>query len=130
MVIGYRKFGAALIGLAHAHGVRCGAWDAERPVPDPVRVPLPACSTAAFVVLAVPVPAIRRAAQSVKPWLSQHTVVLDVGSAKAEPADVLRDAYVNHTHLGARAPSLALRVWRAASIGDAWYCPKHRRARY
>lgn len=97
VVIGYGKFGAALVGLAHAHGIRCGAWDAERPVPDPGSVPLQACSTAAFVVLAVPVPAIRRAAQAIKPWLGQHTVVLDVGSVKVEPTDVLRDVYGTDT---------------------------------
>ncbi|MBU6161582.1 MAG: prephenate dehydrogenase/arogenate dehydrogenase family protein [Myxococcales bacterium] len=93
VVIGYGKFGAALVSLAQAHGILCGAWDAERPVPDPIGVPLQACSTASFVVLAVPVPAIRRAAQAIKPWLGRHTVVLDVGSVKVEPADILRDVY-------------------------------------
>jgi prephenate dehydrogenase len=97
VVIGYGKFGAALVGLARERGIRCGAWDAERPVPDPVGVALQACTTAAFVILAVPVPAIRRAAQAIKPWLGRHTVVLDVGSVKVEPTDILRDVYGNDT---------------------------------
>lgn len=97
VVIGYGKFGAALVALAQAHDIPCGAWDAERPVPEPVCVPLQACSQAAFVVLAVPVPAIRHAAQAVQPWLGANTIVLDVGSVKVEPCDVLQDVFGDHT---------------------------------
>ena len=93
VVIGYGKFGAALVALATASGVSCGAWDSERDVPEHHAVSLQACRAAEFVVLAVPVPAIRGAALAVQPWLGAQTAVVDVGSVKVEPTEVLRDVY-------------------------------------
>lgn len=99
-IAGFGRFGAALAGLAAASGWRVRAWDPHRPVPDPwgvatledlLREPGP-------VVLAVPVPALEEALQSLRPWLRPGHWVMDVGSVKMRPMAALS------AHLGREVP--------------------------
>jgi len=92
-VLGYGRFGKALCGLLLDAGFRVRAWDPAAPV-DP---PLDAGSRAAcvtgprFVVLAVPVPAVRPTLEAIRPLLHSRQVVVDVGSVKVKPAEAMTE---------------------------------------
>lgn len=90
LVVGYGKFGAAMVALAQAAGLSVRAWDASREVDADVTGRLDDAARARFVVLAVPVTALRRALAQVAPCLGENAVVIDVGSVKVRPTGELR----------------------------------------
>lgn len=99
-ILGWGRFGAALGGLLDDHGVPYRALDVTAAVPEErrARSPEELLDGATHVVLAVPVPAIRAAAEALAPLLVDGQLVLDVGSVKVEPVAALAAA------LGSRRP--------------------------
>jgi prephenate dehydrogenase len=93
LVVGYGRFGAALVDLARAAGVGAGAVDTRREVPPEHCATLEDAGGAEFVVMAVPVPALGEALAELRPHLGPSTIVLDVGSVKVHPTDSLRAAF-------------------------------------
>ncbi len=97
--IGYGRFGRALGSLLHAGGLEIRAFD---PRAAPGTMPFTslehAVRGASVVVIATPVPAMESALLAVKPLLGATQLVIDVGSTKVGPEEVLR------RHLGADIP--------------------------
>ncbi len=97
-LLGYGRFGRALGQLLGEAGVPHRAFDAHVEVPAPYRVGSlrELVTGAAFVIVAVPVPAMRSALRDLREHLEPSQVVFDVGSVKVRPeaafASVLGDA--------------------------------------
>ncbi len=97
-LLGYGRFGRALGQLLGDAGLPHRAYDANVEIPPAYR----AASLgelvlgATFVIVAVPVPAMRRALLELRKYLEPSQIVLDVGSVKVLPeaafAEVLGDA--------------------------------------
>jgi prephenate dehydrogenase len=97
--IGYGRFGRALGGLLHAGGLEIRAFDPRAPLGTMPFTSLEAAVRGAdVVVLATPVPTLEAALIAARPHLSPDQLVIDVGSTKVGPEDVLR------RHLGADIP--------------------------
>jgi prephenate dehydrogenase len=102
-IIGYGRFGRALARLFIDAGAIVRAYDSKASIP----VPLATSSLemlvrgARYVVLAVPIPAIRSVLEEVAPFLDHSQIVMDVASVKVGPAAVLSDI------LGQRIPWIA-----------------------
>ena len=98
-VIGFGRFGRALVSLLVEKGHSVSAWDPKAAVPaEHAMESLADSKKATFVGLAVPVPAIEAALASIRPYLSPSQIVFDVGSVKVKPAAAMRAA------LGAEIP--------------------------
>lgn len=89
LIVGYGRFGRALLGLARDAGLRCGAIDEladpaaeDHATPEQV-------ATARFVALATPVPSIGQCAASLIGRIAHDAVVFDVGSVKVRPTEAL-----------------------------------------
>ncbi len=95
-IVGFGRFGQALGGLLTERGADVRAHDT-----DPSRGTSPlseAVGGAEVVVFAPPVPALDAALEAARPHLTEHQLVLDVGSTKIGPEGVLR------RHLGSEIP--------------------------
>lgn len=100
-ILGFGRFGAAMAGLLEEAGIEVRAWD-----PDTAKVPakLAAASPADLVsstdgiMVSVPVHATATAIDSIRDHLRPDQVVIDVGSVKMRPIEVLRE------RLGDRIP--------------------------
>jgi prephenate dehydrogenase len=91
-LLGYGRFGRALSGLLLEAGVPHRVHDPRQPeVPPELRVGslAEAVSGASLVVLAMPVGAMRAVLQELRPHLKPSQTVLDVGSVKVKPVQVL-----------------------------------------
>jgi prephenate dehydrogenase len=99
-ILGYGRFGHALGQLLTEAGVAHRAYDKAALVPPEYRARSieELVSGADFVVVAVPVAAMRSALNELLPHLRPSQVVLDVGSVKVHPAAALREV------LGERIP--------------------------
>lgn len=97
-MLGYGRFGRALGQLLAEAGIAHRAYDEHVEVPREFRAASlrELVRGAAFVIVAVPVPAMRPALLALRPHLEASQVVLDVGSVKVLPeaafAEVLGDA--------------------------------------
>ncbi len=99
-ILGHGRFGAALANLIEDAGLRCVAFDPAREVPAHRRVDSPTAvvESARVVVLAIPVERFEPLLAGLAGrWTPEH-LVIDVGSVKVGPMDVLRAA------LGDRVP--------------------------
>lgn len=97
--IGYGRFGRALGGLLHAGGLEIRAHDPRAaPGTMPFTTLEAAVTGADIVVLATPVPAMESALASARPLFRPEQLVIDVGSTKVGPEEVLRRS------LGAEIP--------------------------
>ena len=97
--IGYGRFGRALGSLLHAGGLEIRAFDPRAAVGTmPFTTLENAVRGSAVVVIATPVPAMETALVAVKPFLSPDQLVIDVGSTKVGPEELLRK------HLGDEVP--------------------------
>ena len=87
-LLGYGRFGRALGQLLAEAGIPHQAHDPGADVPREYRVDSLSELTegAAFIVLAVPVPHMRRVLLELRPQLGGGQVVFDVGSVKVRPA--------------------------------------------
>ena len=99
-ILGYGRFGKALGALFHEAGHAYRAWDPVAEVPGEWRTTgledLVAGQEA--LALAVPVPALARVLQELRPHLRADQLVFDVGSVKVGPCGLLE------RHLGADIP--------------------------
>src|SRR4051812_31192463 len=99
-LVGYGRFGRALGTLLEAGGVEHRALDPVADIPEPLRarsVP-ELLEGAELVVVAVPVPQMRDVLNALRPFLTPEHLVLDVGSVKVKPVEVLTEV------LGAQVP--------------------------
>ncbi|RKH57200.1 prephenate dehydrogenase/arogenate dehydrogenase family protein [Corallococcus aberystwythensis] len=99
-LVGYGRFGRALGTLLEAVGVEHRALDPVADIPEPLRArSLPELLEGAeLVVVAVPVPQMRDVLNALRPFLTPEHLVLDVGSVKVKPVEVLTEV------LGAQVP--------------------------
>ncbi len=89
LVVGYGRFGRALLGLARDAGLRCGAIDDQvEPVPQDRATPQQV-ATARFVALATPVPSIGQCAAALVGRIARDAIVFDVGSVKVRPTEAM-----------------------------------------
>ena len=90
-LIGFGHFGEALAGRLREADVVVQAWDADRVPPDELAVPNAeaAVAGAEYVVLAVPVAALEGALTDLRPSLTGDQLVMDVGSVKTGPREVM-----------------------------------------
>jgi prephenate dehydrogenase len=97
-MLGYGRFGRALGQLLAEAGIAHRAYDEHVEVPREFRAASlrELVGGAAFVIVAVPVPAMRSALLALRPHLVASQIVLDVGSVKVLPeaafTEVLGDA--------------------------------------
>src|SRR5512140_1982160 len=98
-LIGYGRFGRAFAALLLEEGIPVHAIDVHAAVvPEELRSPDigSLVGGAEFVVVAVPIPAMRSILGRIRPLLAPGQVVFDVGSVKVKPveamAEVLGDA--------------------------------------
>ena len=91
-IVGWGRFGRALGDLIRRAGSRVWAYEPDRMLEAEVRTASPAALAARvrWVLLAVPVAQLRPALRSLRPFLRPHHMVLDVGSVKVRPEEVLR----------------------------------------
>jgi prephenate dehydrogenase len=96
-ILGYGRFGRALGVLLHEAGHAYRAWDPVTDIPAEVRSSgiRDLVETHEALVLAVPVPALDRVLQGLRPHLRRDQLVFDVGSVKVGPCGLLE------RHLGA-----------------------------
>jgi len=99
-IIGHGRFGAALAGLVEDAGLRCVAFDPHAVVPAHRRAQSPEAvvDDARTVILAVGVERFEGLLTRLGGRLTPDHLVIDVGSVKVGPLEVLRSA------LGARVP--------------------------
>lgn len=90
-ILGFGHFGRALADLASHAGLPWLAADPAAPIPDDRRVPTAdeLADRAATLVLCVPVPALESVLTRLRPRLRSDHLVLDVGSVKVWPAEVM-----------------------------------------
>ncbi|MCC7388587.1 MAG: prephenate dehydrogenase [Phycisphaerales bacterium] len=90
-ILGFGHFGRALADLAATAGRPWLAADPAAPIPPEHRVPTGAelAARAGTLVLCVPVPALEPIVRDIRPRLTTGHLVLDVGSVKAWPAEVM-----------------------------------------
>lgn len=90
-ILGFGRFGQTLAGLLRDRGFACRALDPGPPPPPELRAagPVELVRGASFVVLAVPLAAMRPALAALAPHLDGSQVVLDVGSVKQGPAEAM-----------------------------------------
>ena len=91
-VVGWGRFGRAVGGLIARAGARVLAYEPDRVVEPEIRVASPEvlAERARWVLLAVPIPQLRPALRRLRPFLRPDHRVLDVGSVKVRPEEVLR----------------------------------------
>lgn len=99
-IVGYGRFGRALGELLAQHGRTIRAHDPAVALPRPlgVRSLTDLADAAGVIVLAVPVAALAGVLEELAPSLGPAHLVLDVGSVKQAPLDIMA------AHLGARVP--------------------------
>jgi prephenate dehydrogenase len=92
-LLGYGRFGRSLGQLVSDAGLQHRAYDPAATIPPEHRASSLAelVAGATFVVVAVPVDAVRAAVVDLRPLLDPSQVVLDVGSVKVRPAAALVD---------------------------------------
>lgn len=92
-IVGYGRFGRALEALFEEAGHSVVAFDAH--VSAPAGVDAGSLERLAevseVIVLAVPIPSLRRTLQALRPSLGEHHLVLDVGSVKVMPSQAMRE---------------------------------------
>jgi len=92
-ILGFGRFGQTLAGLLRDRGFACRALDPALTPPRELRAAGPAelVRGAGFVVLAVPLAAMRPALAALAPHLDGSQIVLDVGSVKQGPAEAMAE---------------------------------------
>lgn len=101
-IFGYGRFGRALGELAAASGHGVSAIDPHSSIPNELAAaPSDAIAKADIVVLAMPVDAIESALAQLSPLFRVEQLVMDVGSVKVLPSQLLEK------NLGARIPFAA-----------------------
>jgi prephenate dehydrogenase len=92
-VLGYGRFGRALVDLCLEHGVRARAFDPRAEIPHSIRAHSieELADGAQVIVVAVPVAAMRSALNMLAPHAGKAELVIDVGSVKARPVEAMRD---------------------------------------
>ncbi|AKQ64152.1 Prephenate and/or arogenate dehydrogenase [Myxococcus hansupus] len=91
-LLGYGRFGRALSGLFVDAGISHRVFDpGQDDVPSALRAPAlaQAVEGATFVILSMPVSAMRSVLEALRPHLTPAQTVLDVGSVKVRPVQVL-----------------------------------------
>ncbi|MDC3986258.1 prephenate dehydrogenase/arogenate dehydrogenase family protein [Polyangium jinanense] len=94
-LLGYGRFGAAMASLLRDANVDVRALDDRSHVPEDMRATsLPDLVRGRdFVVVAVPVTAMRRAFGAMRPLLSPSQIVVDVGSVKLGPSAAMNECF-------------------------------------
>jgi prephenate dehydrogenase len=92
-IIGYGRFGRALAELILDAGGTVRAWDPQAAIPEKHRAKSLAnlAETAQVLVLAVPVTAVRAAAEELRGHLISQQLVLEVSSVKHGPVEALQE---------------------------------------
>lgn len=91
-ILGHGRFGRALGGLLLEAGMSYRTFDPYDPPPEALRAPSVEALVAdtEIVVVAVPVPVIRSALETLRPHLQPTQLVIDVCSVKVGPEEALR----------------------------------------
>lgn len=102
-VLGYGRFGRAFAQLLRESGREVVAYDPVTEVPADIRAETveDLANRTHDIILAVPVPALRRALEVLRPHLTERHLAIDVSSVKHGPVKNLTDV------LGARIPWVA-----------------------
>lgn len=92
-ILGFGRFGRAFGQLLLDAGGQVRAYDPRGDLPTDVRADSPEALVrgAIFVVLAMPLPSIRAVLSQLRPHLTGQHTVLDVGSVKVMPAEVMSE---------------------------------------
>lgn len=92
-IVGWGRFGRALGELIMRTGSPVWAYEPDRVIEPEVRAASPEAlaGRVRWVLLAVPIPQLRTALRSLRPFLRPEHRVLDVGSVKLRPEEVLRE---------------------------------------
>lgn len=108
-IIGFGAFGRLMATHLDRH-FRVLAYDPAPPAQHPAgmdgvtRVDLPTAARASIVVLATPVGAMASVIDAINPHLQPGALVLDVGSVKTVPADLMRRGLPEHVAIVATHP--------------------------
>ncbi|MBK9262877.1 MAG: prephenate dehydrogenase/arogenate dehydrogenase family protein [Polyangiaceae bacterium] len=96
-ILGYGRFGRALASLFVDAGADVRAYDARASIPVALVASSPEYLVrgASHVILAVPIDAMRTALEEIAPFLDSSQIVLDVGSVKVGPVEVLAEVLGN-----------------------------------
>lgn len=127
-ILGYGRFGRALASLFMDAGAIVRAYDSKASIP--VTLATSSLETlvrgAQYIVLAVPISAIRSVLEEVAPFLDHSQIVVDVASVKVGPVGVLGDILGNripwvgtHPLFGPTSLALAEKPLRVV------ICPNH-----
>ena len=102
-IIGFGRFGSALAGLIREAGMAMQSWDPISSVPDGIRAESPTALAhwADLIVLAVPIPETAAVLHNLRPHLESRHIVMDVGSVKTVPCEVMDRFLGEHVpHVG------------------------------
>ena len=137
-LLGYGRFGRAFGSLARDAGIDVRAWDPASDVPSAFRVDglESLVGPTGTVVLAVPVAATREALASLRPYLGAEHLVIEVGSVKHGPVEVMTEllgrqiAWVaTHPLFGPSSIALGERPLRAVVCPNTLHATASDRAR-
>ncbi|MFC4525262.1 prephenate dehydrogenase [Dyella halodurans] len=90
-LLGYGRFGQAFANLLRRAGHRLQVFDPAAEVPAPLAAASAAAAIAeaSWVVLAMPVPRLESALRELRPLLHRGHIVIDVGSVKQHPCELM-----------------------------------------
>jgi prephenate dehydrogenase len=129
-ILGYGRFGRAFGELLAEAQLTHRAFDPYATVPVERRADCPRTLVegARFVVLAVPVARMPDVLGAIRPFLTPHHVVFDVGSVKVHPTEAMRDALGeaipwagSHPLFGPTSLALAERPLRVVLCPSPWH---------
>jgi prephenate dehydrogenase len=127
-IVGYGRFGAAFASLLETHGKRWSAWDPQAPIADANRATSlqGLVETNALLVLAVPVDQFEVVLCQARPSLTAAHTVIDVGSVKQRPCQLLDEVLGDDIpHAGSHPLFGPLSIARAEPLRTV-VCPSAR----
>jgi prephenate dehydrogenase len=137
-ILGYGRFGRALASLLVDAGAVVRAYDPRSSIPVALVASSPESLVrgATHVVLAVPIAAMRAAIEEIAPFLDPSQIVLDVGSVKTGPIEILAEVLGHripwvgtHPLFGPTSLALAERPLRVVVCPNAMHPDAAQRAR-
>jgi prephenate dehydrogenase len=108
-IIGFGAFGRLTAGCLRPHFRLCAYDPALRPgpcadMPDVMLTDLPSAANCPIVILAMPVNHLRESVEAISPYLRDGSLVLDVGSVKMIPAEIMRRGLPENVEIVATHP--------------------------
>jgi prephenate dehydrogenase len=108
-IIGFGAFGRLTARHLRSHFRLCAYDTALRPGPcaemhDVMLTDLPSAASCPIVILAVPVNRLAESVEAISPYLRSGSLVLDVGSVKMIPAEIMQRGLPKHVEIVATHP--------------------------